>query len=92
MLLEKDRRTFHRNMFTRAKMLAPHQQAEYARLMDRIVTVVGDGDRAAMRDLCIEIFQIMCRLGRAAFQRYGLAFPPRVEDEMIAFFNREWPS
>jgi hypothetical protein len=91
MLLEHDRRAFHRNMFTRAKLLAPHQQTEYARLMDRIMTVVGEGDRAAMRDLCIEIFRITCRLGRAAFARYGLTFPPRVEDEMIAFFKREWP-
>jgi len=91
MLLEKDRRAFHRNMFTRAKMLAPEQQAEYRRLMDRVVTTVGAGDRAGMRAVHIEIFRMMCRLSRAAFERYGLSFPPRVEDEMVAFFNREWP-
>jgi hypothetical protein len=91
LLLEKDRRAFHRNMFTRAKLLAPDQAAECAALVDRIDTAVRAGDRAAMRDVHIEIFRRICSLARAAFERYGLAFPPRVEDEMTAFFTREWP-
>jgi hypothetical protein len=78
-------------MFTRAKMLAPDRQAEYARLIDRVATAVRAGDRDAMRSVHIDIFRMMCRLGRIAFERYGLAFPPRVEDEMVSFFNREWP-
>ena len=91
MLLEKDRRTFHRNMFTRAKMLAPEQQAEYVRLTDRVTAAVTENDRDAMRAVSIEIFQMLCRLGRAAFERYGLSFPPRVEDQMVSFYQREWP-
>ncbi len=91
MLLEKDRRAFHRNMFTRAKLLAPEQQAEYARLFDRVVTAVSAGDRDGMRAVHLEIHHLICRLGRAAFERYGLTFPPRVEDEMAAFYQREWP-
>jgi hypothetical protein len=35
---------------------------------------------------------MLCRLGRAAFERYGLSFPPRVEDQMVSFYQREWPS
>ncbi len=92
MLLEKDRRAFHRNMFTRAKMLAPQQQAEYARLMDRVVAAVREGDRDAMRAVHLEISQMLYRLGRAAFERYGLVFPPAVEDQMLSFYNREWPA
>ena len=91
MLLEKDRRAFHRNMFTRAKMLTPQQEAEYGRLVNCVVASVGAGDRETMRAVNIEIFQMLCRLGRAAFERYGLSFPPRVEDEIVAFLNREWP-
>lgn len=91
MLLEKDRRAFHRNMFTRAKMLAPEQRAEYERLMNRLVKAVGANDFDAMREVQIEMHRTICRLGRAAFERYGLTFPPRVEEEVVSFFNREWP-
>src|SRR5277367_4709725 len=92
MLLEKDRRAFHRNMFTRSKLLAPEQQAECAELIDRVMTAVNAADREAMRAIHLEIHRKLCRLGRAAFERYGLSFPPRVEDEMAAFYNREWPA
>ncbi|MFZ0676928.1 hypothetical protein [Candidatus Binatus sp.] len=91
MLLEKDRRAFHRNMFTRAKLITPEQRAECARLVDRIVTSVRGGDRIAMRDLHIEMHRKICELARAAFARHGLEFPPRVEGEMAAFYQREWP-
>jgi len=92
MLLETDRRAFHRNMFTRAKLLPPAQRAECARLVDRIVTAVRNGDRIAMRDVHIEISRKIFHLGRTAFERYGLEFPPRVENEVIDFYQREWPS
>ena len=91
MLLEKDRRAFHRNMFTRAKLITPEQREDYARLIDGIETSVRSGDRVAMRDLHIEIHRKICELARAAFARYGLVFPPRVEGEMVAFYQREWP-
>jgi hypothetical protein len=91
MLLEKDRRALHRNMFTRAKLIAPEQREQCARLVDRIETSVRSGDRVAMRDLHIEMHQKICELARAAFARYGLEFPPRVESEMVAFYRREWP-
>src|SRR5579863_6252373 len=67
MLLETDRRAFHRNMFTRAKLLAPAQRDECARLVERIETSVRDADRAAMRDVHIEIHRKICGLARAAF-------------------------
>ena len=92
MLLEKDRRAFHRNMFTRAKLLPPEQREHCARLVERIETSVRNADRAAMRDVHIEIFREICRLGSAAFARYGLEFPPRAENEMIDFYKREWPT
>jgi len=92
MLLETDRRAFHRNMFTRAKLLPPALRDECARLVDRIETSRRTDDRAAMRDVHIEIFQKICRLARTAFERYGLEFPARVEDEMVAFYKREWPA
>ena len=91
MLLETDRRAFHRNMFTRAKLLPPAQRDQCARLVARIETSVSDADRAAMRDVHIELFQKLCHLARTAFSRYGLEFPPRVESEMVEFYNREWP-
>lgn len=91
MLLEKDRRAFHRNMFTRAKLLPLEHREQCARLVERIETAVRKADRAAMRDVHIEIFREICRLGSAAFARYGLEFPPRAETEMIDFYKREWP-
>lgn len=91
MLLEKDRRAFHRNMFTRAKMISAAEQALCARMVDQICAAVRAGDRAAMREVHLEIFRMICKLGRAAFERYSLEFPPRVEEEMVAFYTREWP-
>jgi hypothetical protein len=91
-LLETDRRAFHRNMFTRAKLLPAAQRAECARLVDRIETSVRNSDRAAMRDVHIELFQKLCHLAHAAFTRYGLEFPPSVESEMVEFYKREWPN
>jgi hypothetical protein len=91
MLLETDRRAFHRNMFTRAKLLRSEQRDECARLADRIETSVRSGDRTSMRDVHIEIHRKIGELARAAFARYGLEFPPRVESEMVAFYQREWP-
>lgn len=91
LLLEKDRRALHRNMFTRAKMISSEEQSLCARLVDRMVTAVSADDRIAMREIHLEIFRKICELGRAAFARYGLEFPPRVEDEMVAFYMREWP-
>jgi hypothetical protein len=91
MLLETDRRAFHRNMFTRAKLLPAAQRDECAQLVERIETSVRNSDRAAMRDVHIELFQKLCHLARTAFARYGLEFPPSVETEMVEFYNREWP-
>ena len=78
-------------MFTRAKLLPADQREERSRLIDRIETSVRNGDRIAMRDVHIEIHQKICELARAAFERYGLEFPSRVENEMVAFYKREWP-
>jgi hypothetical protein len=91
MLLETDRRAFHRNMFTRAKLLPPAQREECSRLIDRIEASVRGGDRIAMRDVHIEIFRKICHLASAAFEKYGLKFPARVESEMFEFYKREWP-
>jgi hypothetical protein len=52
---------------------------------------VQSNDRAAMRDIHLGIFREICRLAREAFAIYNLNFPPRVEHELVAFFNREWP-
>lgn len=92
MLLEKDRRALHRNMFTRAKMISSSEQALCARIIDRVCDAVRADDRAAMLAVHLEIFRLICKLGRAAFERYGLEFPPRVEEEMAAFYTREWPT
>ena len=91
MLLETDRRALHRNMFTRAKLIAPAQREECARLVERIETSVRNSDRDAMRDTHIEIHRKICELARTAFESYGLEFPPRVENEMVDFYEREWP-
>jgi hypothetical protein len=49
-LLRRDRRTFHRNMFTRPKMLNEQEHIEYVRLLVAEVTrAVQGNDRAAMR-------------------------------------------
>ena len=50
-LLRRDRRTFHRNMFTRAKMLNEHEHREYVRLIAEVTHAVQGNDRAAMRDI-----------------------------------------
>lgn len=92
MALETDRRTFHRNMFTRMRALSADQVRECRRLTERIVAAVQSGDALATRDLHIEIHHRICTLARTAFERFGLEFPPRVEEEMARFYEREWPT
>jgi hypothetical protein len=92
MLLERDRRALARNMFTRARMLTAAESAECAALVDRITTAVRKNDREAMRGTHVEIFRRICALARAAFDRFGMEFPPRAERELVDFFNREWPA
>jgi len=91
MLLERDPRTFHRNMFTRSKMLNDAERKLYTHLTDRVVTAVRGGDLSAIRDAHIELVREFGRLAKIAYERFKLEFPPRIEEEMIAFFNREWP-
>ena len=91
MLLESDRRAFHRNMFTRAKLLNSAQSAECARLIEQITAAVQSRDGAAMRDVHIEIFRKLCSLSHEAFARYGIEFPPHIEDATVDFYNQEWP-
>ena len=69
MLLETDRRAFHRNMFTRAKLLPQSQREECARLVERIETSVRSGDRIAMRDVHIEIHRKICELATGGIRR-----------------------
>lgn len=90
-LLRRDRRTFHRNMFTRAKMLDEPEHREYVRLIAEVTRAVQANDRAALRDIHLEIFREICRLAREAFAIYNLNFPPRVEQELVTFYRREWP-
>jgi hypothetical protein len=91
-LLERDRRALARNMFTRARLLTPAESAECAALVDRITNTVRTGDFGAMRDTHVDIFRRICELARAAFERFGIGFPPRAEQELVDFYNREWPS
>ena len=91
MLLTRNRRTFHRNTFTRAKMLNEQEHRQYVRLIERITAAVHSNDRVAMRGLHIETFREICRLARQQFAIYNLNFPPRVEQELVTFFSREWP-
>ena len=90
-LLPRNPRTFHRNMFTRAKMLNEQEHREYVRLIAEVTHAVQGNDRAAMRDVHLEIFREICRLAREAFAIYNLNFPPRVEQELVTFYSREWP-
>jgi hypothetical protein len=91
MLLERDRRALARNMFARAKLLTAAESAECTALVDRITIAVRNADREAMRDTHVEIFRRMCALARAAFERFGMEFPPRAELELVEFYIREWP-
>jgi hypothetical protein len=46
---------------------------------------VQASDRAAMRDIHLEILREICRPAREAFAIYKLNFPPRVEQELVTF-------
>ena len=91
MLLETDRRAFHRNMFTRAKLLPANQRDECARLVDRIETSVRNGDRGAMCDVHIELFQKLCHLARALSRATASSSRLALKDEMVEFYKHEWP-
>ena len=77
-------------MFTRAKLLPPAQRDECARLVNRIETSVRNDDRAAIRDVDLEI-PGSSAISARRIRPLRPEFPPRVEVEMVEFYNREWP-
>jgi hypothetical protein len=91
MLLEHDPRALQRNQFSRTHRLPPAQRAEVEDLANAVVVAAATREYRNLLSPHLAIYRQICHYGRAAFERYGLEFPSRLEDEMIAFYRREWP-
>jgi hypothetical protein len=91
MLLEHDQRALQYNQFSRTNRLPPAQRTEVENLANAVVVAAATRTYEALLPPHLAIYRQICRYGRAAFERYGLDFPPRLEDELIAFYQREWP-
>jgi hypothetical protein len=92
LLLETDPSALQRNQFSRSQRLHLNQLATVEQLTRAVLDAAATGDTAALLPPHLAIYQEICRLGRSAFTRYGLEFPARIEAEMLAFYQREWPS
>jgi hypothetical protein len=91
LLLETDPRALQRNQFSRSQRLTAAQRAEVEGLTNAVIAAATTRDLAALLPPHLAIYRQLCRLARAAFGRYGLEFPARIEEEMTAFYEREWP-
>jgi hypothetical protein len=91
LLLETDPRALQRNQFSRSQRLSPNQRAEIESLANAVIAAAATHDPTALLPPHLAIYRQICRLARAAFTRYSLDFPARIEEEMTAFYEREWP-
>ena len=92
MLVQHDRRTFHRNPFGRSRNLTVEQRKTVSRLTEQVLFAARDEDRQSVLAAHLAILHQICEEAKRAFDLYELSFPEQIEDELTAFYQREWPA
>lgn len=92
MLVQQDRRAFHRNPLSRARGLTSEQREAESRLMEQVISAAKRKNSQPFLRAHLAILHRMCQEGKVAFDHYGLLFPEQIEDELTAFYQREWPA
>lgn len=91
MLVQRDRRAFHRNALSRARGLTSEQCDAVSQLTNQVISAAKREDSQPFLTAHLAILHQMCQEGKVAFDHYGLQFPEQIEEELTAFYQQAWP-
>jgi hypothetical protein len=91
MLVQHDRRAFHRNQMTRERLLTADERARVDRVAQEVLSALASHSLSEAYSAHVRIVELMGRVGREACAAYGLEFPEAAEREALRFYEREWP-
>lgn len=92
MLVQHDPFAFQRNQFSRAKHLNEAERREVDELAQEVLAALAARSLEAAYRAHLHIVELLARVGRAACERFGLAYPEAAERELLRFYEREWPT
>jgi predicted nucleotidyltransferase len=91
MLLERDPRAFARNSISRERLLTTEQRQEIDALSDAVLRACAERSPVEAYTAHRAIVATLGRVGRAACRSHGVVYPAAAEEEVLRFFEREWP-
>jgi hypothetical protein len=91
MLLQHDRRAFHRNAMTRERLLTPEQRREIDAVASETLAALVERSLARAYRAHMRLLDVLRQVARDACRTYGVVYPEAAEREAIRFFEREWP-
>jgi hypothetical protein len=91
MLIQHDRRAFHRNAMTRERLLSSAERAEVAGLTSELLGALFTRSHSACLAAHLRILDALGRVARQAGTMYGIEYPEAAEQEARRFYEREWP-
>jgi predicted nucleotidyltransferase len=90
MLVQHDRRAFHRNQMTRERLLPDAERGELDALAQETLRALASRSLAEAYRSHLHVHETLARVARAACAAFGLEYPA-AEREVLAFYEREWP-
>jgi hypothetical protein len=91
MLVQHDRRAFHRNPMTRERLLSAAERAEIDALTNELLSALAARSFDASLAAHLRIVDTLGRVGHQACAMFAVEFPDAAEQEARRFYEREWP-
>jgi hypothetical protein len=91
MLVQHDRRAFHRNPMTRERLLSAEERAEVDSLTSELLGALATRSLDACLAAHLRIVDTLGRVGRQVCALYDVQYPDAAEQEARRFYEREWP-
>lgn len=91
MLVERDVRVFARNSISRERLLTSEERREIDALSTGVLRAASERSLARAHEAHRAIVASLGRVGRAACAQFGLEYPEAAEQELLRFYEREWP-
>jgi hypothetical protein len=91
LLLQRDRRAFFRNPFSRERLLSPEERGDVDGLTNDTLLAAAALSLPEAYRAHLRVCETLERTGRAACAKFGVNFPDAAAAEALRFYEREWP-
>lgn len=91
MLVQHDRRAFHRNPMGRERLLPEAERQALDELASEVLRALASRSLAGAYRAHMRINDVLGSVGRSACAAFGLEYPEAAEREALRFYEREWP-